>query len=128
MSRWGRWRCAWLLIELIQEISEKFDLSLSLSQPQAHKCNISMATISIFNYFYFIREPAELPPKQMLTAAKAFISQSLESGVLKSDYKLLGHRQVRLTECPGQRLFEEISNWEHYSSKPAGPNDPKIPN
>lgn len=70
---------------------------------------------------------AQLPPEQMLNATKALIAHSVESGYLASNYKLLGHRQVRETECPGQRLFEEISTWDHFSSKPAGPSDPEIP-
>ena len=60
----------------------------------------------------------------MLTTAKALISQSIKQGYLATDYKLLGHRQVRDTECPGQSLFEEISSWNNFSSKPAGPDDP----
>lgn len=70
---------------------------------------------------------AELPPEQMLTATKALIEQSVADGMLAPDYKLLGHRQVRNTECPGQRLYDEISNWTHFSIKPAGPDDPEIP-
>lgn len=63
----------------------------------------------------------------MLAAVKAFISFSVENGYLAANYKLLGHRQVRDTECPGQRLFEEISTWNHFSSRPAGPDDPETP-
>jgi peptidoglycan-recognition protein LB len=63
----------------------------------------------------------------MLTAVKAFISYSVDNGFLATNYKLLGHRQVRATECPGQRLFDEISSWNNFSSKPAGPDDPEIP-
>jgi peptidoglycan-recognition protein LB len=64
---------------------------------------------------------AELPSKQMLAAVKAFIEHSVDSGRLATSYKLLGHRQVRDTECPGERLFDEITSWPHFSSIPAGP-------
>lgn len=64
----------------------------------------------------------------MLNATMAFIEQSARNGLLTEDYKLIGHRQVRATECPGQRLFEEISKWDHFSSTPSGPEDTKIPN
>lgn len=60
----------------------------------------------------------------MLTATKALISHSINQKYLATDYKLLGHRQVRATECPGQSLFEEISSWNNFSSRPAGPDDP----
>lgn len=70
----------------------------------------------------------ELPPEQMLRAAKDLIAYSLEQGHLSSNYKVLGHRQVRDTECPGQRLFDEISTWSHFSSIPTGFNDTNIPN
>lgn len=63
----------------------------------------------------------------MLTATKALIQHSLAIGKLSTNYKLIGHRQVRETECPGQRLFEEISGWNNFSSKPTGPEDPVIP-
>ncbi|CRK88995.1 CLUMA_CG002543, isoform A [Clunio marinus] len=69
----------------------------------------------------------EKPPQAMLSATKRFIELSVENGFLSPNYKLLGHRQVRNTECPGQRLYEEISSWSHFSNKPAGPDDPEIP-
>lgn len=59
---------------------------------------------------------ATLPPKQMLTTVKSLIQYSLENGYLAKNYKLLGHRQVRDTECPGQSLFEEISTWDHFTT------------
>ncbi|KAG5671295.1 hypothetical protein PVAND_001500 [Polypedilum vanderplanki] len=69
----------------------------------------------------------ELPPEQMLKATKDLIAYSLENGYLSPNYKVLGHRQVRATECPGQRLYEEIATWDHYSKTPSGPSDTNIP-
>lgn len=63
----------------------------------------------------------------MMNQTKALIAYSLENGYLSNNYKLLGHRQVRDTECPGQRLFDEISTWSHYSPTPTGPKDTLIP-
>ncbi|KAH8313149.1 hypothetical protein KR067_001172 [Drosophila pandora] len=57
----------------------------------------------------------ELPPKQMLDAAKNLIAFGVYKGYIDPTYKLLGHRQVRDTECPGGRLFEEISSWPHFT-------------
>lgn len=66
---------------------------------------------------------AELPPDNMMQALKNLIQRSMDKGVLSKTHKVLGHRQVRDTECPGDRLFQEISTWEHFSAKPAGPED-----
>lgn len=63
----------------------------------------------------------------MLATTKALIAYSVENSYLSSNYKLLGHRQVRATECPGQRLYDEIRSWDHYSKVPTGPNDTEIP-
>eukprot|EP00099_Drosophila_melanogaster_P028248 NP_731575.1 peptidoglycan recognition protein LB, isoform C [Drosophila melanogaster] len=57
----------------------------------------------------------ELPPKQMLDAAKNLIAFGVFKGYIDPAYKLLGHRQVRDTECPGGRLFAEISSWPHFT-------------
>jgi N-acetylmuramoyl-L-alanine amidase len=70
---------------------------------------------------------AELPPQQMLDATQSLIEYSVQNGYLSSTYKILGHRQVRSTECPGQRLFDEIGTWCHFSKIPYGPNDTQIP-
>lgn len=61
---------------------------------------------------------AEIPPPQMLQAAKNLIDFGVEKGYIHPEYKLMGHRQVRDTECPGARLFNEISTWKHFSPKP----------
>ncbi|XP_075983467.1 peptidoglycan-recognition protein LB-like isoform X2 [Anticarsia gemmatalis] len=60
----------------------------------------------------------EIPPARQLKTAKALIAAGVELGYIKPDYKLVGHRQVRATECPGQALFEEIQTWDHYSPFP----------
>ncbi|XP_061388048.1 peptidoglycan-recognition protein LB-like [Musca vetustissima] len=58
---------------------------------------------------------SELPPPQMLKAAKDLIDFGVAKGFIDPDFKLMGHRQVRDTECPGNRLFNEISTWQHFS-------------
>jgi peptidoglycan-recognition protein LB len=93
-------------------------------------CPFNCCFLINFHFLFFVVSSplAKLPPKQMLNATKALIQYSLDRGYLATNYKLLGHRQVRDTECPGQRLFEEIISWNNFSSKPAGPEDPEIPN
>ncbi|XP_052870252.1 peptidoglycan-recognition protein LB [Anopheles cruzii] len=58
---------------------------------------------------------AELPPKTMLAATETVIEYGVRQGIIAQNYTLLGHRQVRATECPGDRLFEEIKTWPHFS-------------
>lgn len=42
---------------------------------------------------------AELPPPVMIEATHKLIAYSVTSGHLHRNYTLLGHRQVRTTEC-----------------------------
>lgn len=60
----------------------------------------------------------ELPPANMLRAARDLIGFGIEKGYIDKSFKLLGHRQVRDTECPGNRLFAEISSWPNFSLSP----------
>lgn len=62
-----------------------------------------------------------------MKAVKDLLKYSVDEGYLREDYKLMGHRQVRSTECPGQRLYDEIKTWDNHISKPAGPEDQEIP-
>ncbi|XP_026476995.1 peptidoglycan-recognition protein LB-like [Ctenocephalides felis] len=55
----------------------------------------------------------KLPSQAMLTAVKNLISCGVAEGHLKKDYVLLGHRQAVSTECPGNKLYAEISTWPH---------------
>ncbi|XP_063926509.1 peptidoglycan-recognition protein LB isoform X2 [Zophobas morio] len=61
---------------------------------------------------------AELPPPQQLEAVHKLIACGVEMGMIQEDYKLLGHRQVRDTECPGDRLFQEVTTWPHFHPMP----------
>ncbi|XP_038213944.1 peptidoglycan-recognition protein LB-like [Zerene cesonia] len=57
------------------------------------------------------------PPEDMLQATKFLIETGVEQGYIKPDYKLVGHKQVMATECPGTALFNIISKWDHFSNK-----------
>lgn len=60
----------------------------------------------------------ELPPQNQLDAVHGLIAKGVDLGMIQDDFKLLGHRQVRETECPGNKLFEEIQTWDHFSLFP----------
>ncbi|XP_060534224.1 peptidoglycan-recognition protein LB-like isoform X2 [Cylas formicarius] len=63
----------------------------------------------------------ELPPAGQLATVKRLIARGVKEGKIARDYKLVGHRQVREgTECPGDRLFNDIHNWPHFTSDPTG--------
>lgn len=64
-----------------------------------------------------------VPPAEQLKTVKSLIAAGVEQGYIKSDYKLVGHRQVRTTECPGDALYNEIIHWDHYSAFPNSPAD-----
>lgn len=57
-----------------------------------------------------------LPPQNMLDAVQALIAFGVQNGNIDPNYKLLGHRQVRNTECPGDALFDMIKTWPHWTS------------
>lgn len=58
-----------------------------------------------------------LPPQNMLDTTHAFVAYAVKQGYLAEDYKLIGHRQVRDTTCPGQTLYEEIEKWPHFDAE-----------
>lgn len=60
-----------------------------------------------------------VPPLQQLKTAQALIAAGVDLGYIRKDYKLVGHRQVRDTECPGDALYSEIQTWPHYTPYPS---------
>ncbi|XP_072387586.1 peptidoglycan-recognition protein LB-like isoform X1 [Diabrotica undecimpunctata] len=61
----------------------------------------------------------ELPPEDQLTTVHQLIQKGVREGYIQKDYKLVGHRQVRAgTECPGERLFQEIHKWQNFCEQP----------
>uniref|UniRef100_U5EZQ9 Peptidoglycan-recognition protein n=1 Tax=Corethrella appendiculata TaxID=1370023 RepID=U5EZQ9_9DIPT len=55
-------------------------------------------------------------------AARAAARQLIQCGVslahIHPQYNIIGHRQAALTECPGESLFHEISNWPRFEPNP----------
>nr|BAF74637.1 peptidoglycan recognition protein-D [Samia ricini] len=64
-----------------------------------------------------------LPPADQIKATKSLIAAGVELGYISPQYKLVGHRQVRATECPGDALYENIKTWTHYSAFPSSVKD-----
>ncbi|XP_046386519.1 peptidoglycan-recognition protein SB1-like [Ischnura elegans] len=60
----------------------------------------------------------ERPTQQQQNAAKSLISCAVSLGKIGANYKLLGHRQTKATECPGITLFNIIKTWPRWQSSP----------
>ncbi|CAG0895686.1 unnamed protein product [Darwinula stevensoni] len=59
-----------------------------------------------------------LPHQAALTAVRKLIESGVSLGKIQPNYSLVGHRQLRDTECPGDRLYETITTWDHYDPHP----------
>ncbi|KAF4519047.1 hypothetical protein B566_EDAN001633 [Ephemera danica] len=81
----------------------------------AHAPNYNSKSVGICVIGDFM---ATNPPNNMLQLVKDLIACGVDSGKIRSNYKLLGHRQVRATSCPGDKLFNEIKTWPKWSSQP----------
>ncbi|KAL6257658.1 hypothetical protein P5V15_011236 [Pogonomyrmex californicus] len=57
------------------------------------------------------------PNAAAVRAVAYLIFQGVENGKIKSDYKLLGHRQTWPTMCPGDSLYTMIKSWPHWSDR-----------
>ncbi|KAJ9599614.1 hypothetical protein L9F63_009931, partial [Diploptera punctata] len=55
-----------------------------------------------------------IPTEEMIHAAKGLINLGVKRGSIAENYKLIGHRQVRDTLCPGDAFFKEIKTWNHW--------------
>lgn len=59
-----------------------------------------------------------LPSEKQLQATKSFIEYLKNEEYVTEDYHLIGHRQGRATQCPGDALFNEITKWPHFDRNP----------
>ncbi|XP_018337898.1 PREDICTED: peptidoglycan-recognition protein SC2-like [Trachymyrmex septentrionalis] len=58
------------------------------------------------------------PNAAAVQAVANLIAYGVESNKIKSNYKLLGHRQTWSTECPGNSLYTMIKSWPRWSESP----------
>jgi hypothetical protein len=61
-----------------------------------------------------------LPNTVALDAVQQLIDCGVAEKKIQAQYQLIGHRQntASRTECPGDRLFEEIKSWPHWTADP----------
>ncbi|KMQ95640.1 peptidoglycan-recognition protein precursor [Lasius niger] len=55
------------------------------------------------------------PKAAAIQAVAKLITRGVDNGEIKSDYKLLGHRQTWSTACPGDSLYTMIQSWPHWT-------------
>ncbi|CAM2095273.1 unnamed protein product [Caretta caretta] len=56
------------------------------------------------------------PDNTTLTAAKSLIQCPVSGGFLSESYTLKGHLDVKSTECPGDALYDAISQWPEFEA------------
>lgn len=58
---------------------------------------------------------AELPAEAALRTVRDTLPRcAVRAGLLRPRYKLLGHRQLVRTDCPGDALFHQLRTWPHF--------------
>ncbi|KAF7267399.1 hypothetical protein GWI33_019402 [Rhynchophorus ferrugineus] len=55
----------------------------------------------------------ETPPLSQLITVNQLILIGIREGYIIEDYKLIAHRDVGQTECPGDALYREIQTWQN---------------
>lgn len=58
----------------------------------------------------------KLPSDAAVCTLQTMIKWGVALGKISANYELYGHRDVRETECPGDKLYELIQTWEHFNT------------
>uniref|UniRef100_A0A8C4Y1X7 Peptidoglycan-recognition protein n=1 Tax=Gopherus evgoodei TaxID=1825980 RepID=A0A8C4Y1X7_9SAUR len=61
---------------------------------------------------------SRVPSAAALNIAQDLIQCAVNRGSLSSSYTLKGHRNVNPTECPGNALYRDITQWPRFKAKP----------
>lgn len=59
------------------------------------------------------------PPEAQVNSLKELISCSLERNKLSKNYRVIGHRQGKDTDCPGDKLYSEVKRLHNWDSDPS---------
>lgn len=59
----------------------------------------------------------DAPTDAALAAGQELLAHAVTQGQLAENYQLLGHRQLKATESPGDALYTLIQQWPHWDSK-----------
>ncbi|XP_072743376.1 peptidoglycan recognition protein 3 [Anoplolepis gracilipes] len=55
------------------------------------------------------------PKAAAIEAVAKLIARGVDNGEIKSNYKLLGHRQTWPTACPGDSFYTMLQSWPHWT-------------
>nr|AAY27975.1 peptidoglycan recognition protein 3 precursor [Euprymna scolopes] len=59
---------------------------------------------------------SRLPNQKALDTVQNLLACGVQKGFITPNYELFGHRDVRKTECPGEKFYQYIRTWKHYST------------
>ena len=59
-----------------------------------------------------------LPNEAALKALNKLIAYGVLLGKIKKNYNVIGHRQVRDTECPGETFYKLVVNLPRWTANP----------
>ncbi|XP_065337954.1 peptidoglycan-recognition protein SC2-like [Cloeon dipterum] len=60
----------------------------------------------------------EAPTAAAIESAKRLIDCGVSTNMISNNYKLIGHRQAKSTECPGNNLYNLIKKWKNWTPNP----------
>lgn len=113
--------------DIIKSLSVLVSLEISTVSTAKKKYIFSYRIFNIFMlYFLCIRLlyfwPSLFSEKQasqkMLNAAHQLIECGKSQGILRSNVRVLGARQVQPTVSPGYQLYTQIQEWPEWVSSP----------
>ena len=59
-----------------------------------------------------------LPNDAALTTVTELIQCGIDNGSISPDFGIMGHRQDKDTECPGDALFGWVQSWPNWDPNP----------
>lgn len=81
----------------------------------AHTHNYNNRSIGIAFVGDFIYKT---PTLEQIDATLKLLELGVRKGKLAKDYKLIGQRQVVHTQSPGDKLYNVIRQWDHWTNTP----------
>lgn len=80
----------------------------------AHSRIYNQRSICIAFIGNFFRNP---PPERSFIAVQQLIAEGVKMGKLANDYRLYGHRQLIPTTSPGNKVYDVIRTWDHWTEE-----------
>ncbi|XP_029646038.1 peptidoglycan recognition protein 1-like [Octopus sinensis] len=91
----------------------------SWNREGAHTLHFNRVAIAVSVMGDFMQR---LPNNLALDAVKNILDYGVCLGKITPNYRLYGHRDVRETSCPGDKFYQLIQTWKHYSHTKPSPS------